>query len=361
MFFIRSGNYKFYIQFSRLLGLQSFRIPFRIFKKPVAHVRMNRIVNCRTSDGDHSKSDQSSVQSARWSGQNARRVVQKPETLRRHETTLSSRIFQFCITFSLVNGRAVDVLQRLHGLYRRQQLEITGKDDISGPDLCTNSKLQVMPDNAPDNRTIVIEPSPIRAVCKKAVLAVMCAALFVKFLPMFPISRVKEDDFVENTSFTQKILYLYICTALVRFKYYFAWTVADAICNNAGIGYNGVDESGAPKWDKFTNVDIFKFEVSILFVRFFQVIRQIIKSNKINNCNLCVIKMALKFVGTGVTANLNAAHPCFLEIVPNTHSSPTFVNSIFGTNLCTDLCPDQYFPSLSYRTFTPNTQRQSVG
>ncbi|XP_068909168.1 lysophospholipid acyltransferase 6 isoform X1 [Tenebrio molitor] len=124
----------------------------------------------------------------------------------------------------------------------------------------SNLKSPVMPDNAPDNRTIVIEPSPIRAVCKKAVLAVMCAALFVKFLPMFPISRVKEDDFVENTSFTQKILYLYICTALVRFKYYFAWTVADAICNNAGIGYNGVDESGTPKWDKFTNVDIFKFE-----------------------------------------------------------------------------------------------------
>ncbi|KAJ3627584.1 hypothetical protein MTP99_014951 [Tenebrio molitor] len=126
----------------------------------------------------------------------------------------------------------------------------------------SNLKSPVMPDNAPDNRTIVIEPSPIRAVCKKAVLAVMCAALFVKFLPMFPISRVKEDDFVENTSFTQKILYLYICTALVRFKYYFAWTVADAICNNAGIGYNGVDESGAPKWDKFTNVDIFKFEAA---------------------------------------------------------------------------------------------------
>jgi lysophospholipid acyltransferase 1/2 len=185
----------------------------------------------------------------------------------------------------------------------------------------SNLKSPVMPDNAPDNRTIVIEPSPIRAVCKKAVLAVMCAALFVKFLPMFPISRVKEDDFVENTSFTQKILYLYICTALVRFKYYFAWTVADAICNNAGIGYNGVDESGAPKWDKFTNVDIFKFEVSILFVCFFQVIRQIIKSNKINNCNLCVIKMALKFVGTGVTAKFErgasmfpwncASHPLF--------------------------------------------------
>ncbi|XP_063926151.1 lysophospholipid acyltransferase 6 isoform X2 [Zophobas morio] len=114
-----------------------------------------------------------------------------------------------------------------------------------------------------DGQTIVIEPSPLRAVCKKVFAGVVCAAIFVKFLPMFPISRVKEDDFVENTSVTQKLVYLYVCTALVRFKYYFAWTLADAVCNNAGIGFNGVDENGATKWDKFSNVDILGFECAL--------------------------------------------------------------------------------------------------
>ena len=113
----------------------------------------------------------------------------------------------------------------------------------------------------------MIEPSPLRAVCKKVFAGVVCAAIFVKFLPMFPISRVKEDDFVENTSVTQKLVYLYVCTALVRFKYYFAWTLADAVCNNAGIGFNGVDENGATKWDKFSNVDILGFEVRVYNIK----------------------------------------------------------------------------------------------
>ncbi|XP_008201126.1 lysophospholipid acyltransferase 6 [Tribolium castaneum] len=124
----------------------------------------------------------------------------------------------------------------------------------------SNLKSPVLADTPTRNAPIVVEPSPTWAVCKKVAIAAGCAAIFVKFLPMFPISRVKENDFVENTSITQKIVYLYICTTLVRFKYYFAWTLADAVCNNAGIGYNGVDASGAHRWDKFSNVDIFQFE-----------------------------------------------------------------------------------------------------
>lgn len=105
------------------------------------------------------------------------------------------------------------------------------------------------------------EPSPTRAVYKKIAIATACAFMFIKFLPLFPISRIKDDDFVENTSLSQKFLYLIVATSLVRFKYYFAWTLADAMCNNSGIGYNGVDEYENHKWDKFTNVDIFTFEV----------------------------------------------------------------------------------------------------
>jgi len=126
----------------------------------------------------------------------------------------------------------------------------------------SNLKSPVNTDSTSVSRTLIIEPSPLRAVYKKVAMAAFCAVIFTKFLPRFPISRVKEDEFLENSSMTQKILYLFICTALVRYKYYFAWTLADAICNNAGIGYNGVDENGLPKWDKFTNVYILKFELA---------------------------------------------------------------------------------------------------
>lgn len=87
--------------------------------------------------------------------------------------------------------------------------------------------------------------------------------MFVKFLPIFPIEGVKEDDFVENATLTFKFWYIGVATLLVRFKYYFAWILADAICNNAGIGFNGYSSNGSPKWDRFSNVKILRFEVSV--------------------------------------------------------------------------------------------------
>lgn len=52
-------------------------------------------------------------------------------------------------------------------------------------------------------------------------------------------------------------------TTVVRFKYYHAWLLADAICNNSGLGFNGYDaKDGSAKWDMISNIDIRKFEVS---------------------------------------------------------------------------------------------------
>lgn len=107
---------------------------------------------------------------------------------------------------------------------------------------------------ASSKQIVVRDPSPVRAVFKKVVLAVICGLVFVLFLPKFPMSRVKDEHFIENTTYSYKFWYLTVATSLVRAKYYFAWTLADAVCNNAGLGWDG---SG---WNKFSNVDIFRFE-----------------------------------------------------------------------------------------------------
>lgn len=36
---------------------------------------------------------------------------------------------------------------------------------------------------------------------------------------------------------------------------------ADAVANASGLGFNGYDELGKPKWDLVSNVDIIEFEV----------------------------------------------------------------------------------------------------
>lgn len=59
-----------------------------------------------------------------------------------------------------------------------------------------------------------------------------------------------------------KMWYLMVSTTVVRFKYYHAWLLADAICNNSGLGFNGYEKDGNPKWDLITNINVISFEVS---------------------------------------------------------------------------------------------------
>lgn len=40
-----------------------------------------------------------------------------------------------------------------------------------------------------------------------------------------------------------------------------AWVLADAVNNASGLGFNGYDQNGSPKWNLVTNVNIFYLEV----------------------------------------------------------------------------------------------------
>jgi hypothetical protein len=46
----------------------------------------------------------------------------------------------------------------------------------------------------------------------------------------------------------------------IYFRYYFAFILAEAINNAAGLGLNGLDEKGQPKWDLLTNIKPFELE-----------------------------------------------------------------------------------------------------
>ena len=40
----------------------------------------------------------------------------------------------------------------------------------------------------------------------------------------------------------------------IRTRFYFIWIIADSINNLAGLGFNGYDEFGRPRWDLVTNI-----------------------------------------------------------------------------------------------------------
>ncbi|KAH0949625.1 hypothetical protein HN011_006924 [Eciton burchellii] len=113
------------------------------------------------------------------------------------------------------------------------------------------------------SREIAPEPSPTWIVVKKIAMSFMFAILFITFIPIFPIQRLKENEFLEKTNIFYKVWYLMTTTMLARFKYYHAWLFADAICNNSGLGFNGYDERGNPRWDAVSNIDVYKFETSL--------------------------------------------------------------------------------------------------
>ncbi|MFH4979698.1 hypothetical protein AB6A40_006407 [Gnathostoma spinigerum] len=57
----------------------------------------------------------------------------------------------------------------------------------------------------------------------------------------------------------------YIVIGFQRIQYYFAWLLADAVCNISGLGFNGYDAQGVPRWGLVSNVIPYKVEMALSF------------------------------------------------------------------------------------------------
>ncbi|CAK1596145.1 unnamed protein product [Parnassius mnemosyne] len=111
------------------------------------------------------------------------------------------------------------------------------------------------------------EPSPRRAVFYKVAGSVAAAVLYLTLAKKYPLTVLEElTDPTSEVSRSWSALYLlwyaYLSTLVVRCKYYHAWLLSEAICNNCGMGFNGYDANGTPKWDKMSNIDVFGFELA---------------------------------------------------------------------------------------------------
>ncbi|XP_058125230.1 lysophospholipid acyltransferase 6 [Anopheles ziemanni] len=117
------------------------------------------------------------------------------------------------------------------------------------------------------DKEIVHEPSPVKAVVKKVIASLVCALIFIKFATIYPIKTMKDDGFIASSGFFYSLWYMMMATTAVRFKYYFAWLMADAICNNSGLGFNGYDKRDGvtPRWDMLSNIQVLEFEFGTNF------------------------------------------------------------------------------------------------
>ncbi len=53
-----------------------------------------------------------------------------------------------------------------------------------------------------------------------------------------------------------RIIVLYLVPTIYRYKYYFAWAVAESGLTVSGFNYNGETERGTYKWDRYVNTRI---------------------------------------------------------------------------------------------------------
>eukprot|EP00057_Strongylocentrotus_purpuratus_P033689 XP_792401.2 PREDICTED: lysophospholipid acyltransferase 2 [Strongylocentrotus purpuratus] len=107
------------------------------------------------------------------------------------------------------------------------------------------------------------EPSAAMAITKKLIFTILCALVLQLLVPKYPIMGNIDDHHLANSSFWYRMFYLMLSVEFAKSKYFFGWTWADAVHNAAGMGFNGYDERGDPKWDGASNVNIWNFQFPV--------------------------------------------------------------------------------------------------
>ncbi|KAJ8013366.1 hypothetical protein DPEC_G00052520 [Dallia pectoralis] len=108
----------------------------------------------------------------------------------------------------------------------------------------------------------VPDPSPMAAVTRKLATCVVCMVLYLTLTKAFPITYNVDSRFVSEAPFLTRLSYAFLSIQAARPKFYFAWTLADAINNAAGYGVRGVDQTGHVSWDLISNLNIWGIETA---------------------------------------------------------------------------------------------------
>ncbi|XP_031212849.1 lysophospholipid acyltransferase 2 isoform X2 [Mastomys coucha] len=112
------------------------------------------------------------------------------------------------------------------------------------------------------------DPSPNAAVTEKLLICGLSLLFHLTISNMLPVEYNIDEHFQATASWPTKATYLYVSLLAARPKYYFAWTLADAINNAAGFGFRGYDKNGVARWDLISNLRIQQIEMSTSFKMF---------------------------------------------------------------------------------------------
>uniref|UniRef100_A0A8D0HCX7 Lysophospholipid acyltransferase 5 n=1 Tax=Sphenodon punctatus TaxID=8508 RepID=A0A8D0HCX7_SPHPU len=91
------------------------------------------------------------------------------------------------------------------------------------------------------------------------------------FLALFTVASLYvSDEYLVSDNYLEqpfwfRCLYILVWGKVILYKYVTCWLVMEGVCILTGLGYNGKDENGKPKWDACANMKVWLFETTPFF------------------------------------------------------------------------------------------------
>lgn len=113
-----------------------------------------------------------------------------------------------------------------------------------------------------DSKTGAINiPSTLLPSLKCFFTGLVCAIVPILVYPKVALPTLLTPSFTHQP-FLARMFWIYVAGTAERFKYYFAWLLAEGACVLSGLGYIGKDEHGHHRWGAISNVNILNVELA---------------------------------------------------------------------------------------------------
>ena len=102
---------------------------------------------------------------------------------------------------------------------------------------------------------------PYFAIVSKLIYALLCISLMIGVGQYYSIDNLLDPTYMR--SFPSMPITVFFAEFLFYYRYYFIWLLAESINNAAGLGFNGFDKSGNPKWDLVRNAGVLDTQLAL--------------------------------------------------------------------------------------------------
>lgn len=133
---------------------------------------------------------------------------------------------------------------------------------LVGPQFSMNHYLKLVRGQLSDRPGSL--PSSTIPALKRLSLGLVYLVGYTALSPHISEEYLLTDDY-DKRDFWFRCMYLLVWGKFVLYKYVACWLVTEGVCILTGLGFNGYDENGEPKWDACANMKVWLFETTPRF------------------------------------------------------------------------------------------------